>query len=279
MSGGQLPRSVMGKRMLLFAAFFILHFSVLLFVSCERKNNVAVVSTAESGQAKALLQGIWIDSETDEVVFRAKGDTIFYPDSTSMPAYFKIVNDSLVLDKQPYPILKQAANLFYFRNQTGDIVKLRKSDDPNDALYFTHEQAQTLTMVSEIQKCDSVVVYSGQRYHWYIAINPTKYKVTKTIYNNDGVGVENVYYDNIIHISIYRGAERLFSCDYRKQMFDRLIPAEFLKQAILGNMRYGSTDERGFHFDATLCVPDGACYIVSIVIDFAGQSSMELKSA
>ena len=51
----------------------------------------------ENLQAKAMLQGIWVDELTEEVSFRAIGDTIFYPDTTSQPSYFKIVGDSLVL--------------------------------------------------------------------------------------------------------------------------------------------------------------------------------------
>jgi hypothetical protein len=65
-------------------------------------------------------------------------------------------------------------------------------------------------MVSELQKTDSVVFYGGERYHWYIAINPTRYRVMKTTYTDDGMGVENVYYDNIIHVSLYKGAQKLY---------------------------------------------------------------------
>ena len=264
----------MYKKLLSAIVLFVL---VLSQYACQRKSSEAVVISAESKQAKALLQGIWIDAETEEVAFRAKGDTIYYPDSTSLPAYFKIVNDSLVLGKSSYPIVKQAAHLFWFRNQAGDLVKLEKSDNPNDALDFRHEQPRALEMVSELQKTDSVVFYGGERYHWYIAINPTRYRVMKTSYTDDGVGVENVYFDNIIHISVYKGAQKLYSSDFKKQMYADEIPAEFLDQAILGNMQFDSVDERGFHFNATLCIPDGAsCYLVSTDIGFNGQVSKKL---
>ena len=39
----------------------------------------------ESREAKALLQGTWMDNETENVLFRMKGDTVYYSDSTSMP--------------------------------------------------------------------------------------------------------------------------------------------------------------------------------------------------
>ena len=36
----------------------------------------------ESREAKALLQGTWMDNETEDVLFRMKGDTVYYADST-----------------------------------------------------------------------------------------------------------------------------------------------------------------------------------------------------
>ena len=248
-----------------------------VLVSCGHKDGTTASAPVESKQAKALLQGIWVDAETGEVLFRAKGDTIYYPDSTSMPTYFMVADDSLMLGDQHYPIMKQSPHQFWFKNHTGDLVKLNKSDDPNDALIFSHEEPLTLTMVSEMQKKDSVVIFGGQRYHWYIAINPTRYRVAKTTYNDDGVGVENIYYDNIINISIYKGAERLYSSDFKKQMYNTQIPDSFLGQAILGNMEFDHVDEEGFHFNATICVPDGAaCYLVSTDIGFNGDLSMKL---
>ena len=90
-------------------------------------------------------------------------------------------------------------------------------------------------------------------------------------------GGDNVYYDNIIHVSLYNGSKCLFSRDFTKKMFSRIIPAEFLNQAILGNMQYERIDARGCHFNATLCIPDGAnCYMVDVLIGKDGQMSMDL---
>ena len=126
--------------------------------------------------------------------------------------------------------------------------------------------------LNEVVKTDSVVMFGGQRYHWYVAVNPTRYKVQKTSYNDDGVGVENVYYDNIINISLFKGAEKLFSRDFRKQMYIKNVPPRFLDQAILGNMQFDHIDARGFHFNATLCIPDGAsCYLIETLISFNGE--------
>ena len=70
----------------------ILIFATAL-VGCNRQSGS---SPAESQEAKQMLQGVWMDSEGGDVSFRVKGDTIFYSDTTSMPAYFRIIGDSLV---------------------------------------------------------------------------------------------------------------------------------------------------------------------------------------
>ena len=260
-----------------FLSFFSLLMLVVLLASCRQQQRALSESQQESKEAKELMQGIWIDTETEEVVFRVKGDTIYYPDTLSLPAYFRIVGDTIEIGPNHYFIQKQAAHLFWFNNQANDVVKLRKSDDPNDVLAFAHKQGQPLQPLKEVQKTDSVVVFNGERYHWYIAINPTRFRVTKASYSNEGVEVENVYYDNIIHISIYQGSKRLFSSDIKKQNYEAQIPESFLSQSVLGNMEFDRVDGGGFHFNATLCIPDGGtCYLVSTDIGFDGPLEMKL---
>ena len=234
-------------------------------------------SSEESKEAKQMLQGIWVDSETGDVSFQVKGDTIFYSDTTSMPAYFKVVGDSLILGSgTSYGIVKQSPQLFWFSNQNGDLVKLERSTDPVDELEFDHDQPQVLTYTQQVKK-DSVVTYNGERYHWYIAINPTKYKVVKRSYNDDGLEVENVYYDNIMHISVFHGTHQIFSSDFTKQMYEKMVPDGFLDDAILGAMDFDHIDAEGLHFSATLCIPDGAsCYMVDTQIAYTGKQTMSL---
>lgn len=249
----------------------------IMMSSCRTRHQ-DVNERTEDKSAKASLQGVWIDEDTQEVNFRAKGDTIYYPDSTSMPAYFKIVGDTLVMgdSEAKYAIVKQTPHLFWFKNQNGDVVKLQKSDDPSDVSAFAHEQPKVM-ILTEVLKRDTVVMYSGERYHCYVAINPTKYKVRRRTYNDDGVEVDNVYYDYIIHLSIFRGATQLFSRDFNKKMYSRLVPGQFLSQSILSNMTFNKVDSRGFHFDTTVCVPDGAsCYLLDTKVSFDGHMSMEL---
>jgi hypothetical protein len=255
----------------------ILLASVLLLSSCGQKDKT-VKNVAENREAKAMLQGIWVDGDAATVAFKVKGDTIYYPDTTSQPAYFKIVSDTLVLGSRAaqYPVVKQSAHVFWFKNQNGDVVKLTKSSDPNDELAFVQKKDQ-VAMVTEAVKRDTVVMHDGERYHCYIAVNPTKYKVVTAAYNDDGVEVDNVYYDNIIHISVFHGARQLYSRDFNKKMYAQLVPASFLSQSILGNMEFERVDADGFHFSATLCVPDAAsCYKVGTIISKSGKMSMEL---
>lgn len=258
-------------------SFLLVALAILAVVGCRDKH-VDATDAKEDKEAEAMLQGIWVDNDTEEVTFKVKNDTIFYPDSTSLPTVFKIYGDTLVLgNSTKYPIVKQAKHLFWFKNQNGDVIKLKRSDDPDDADIFVHETPHALEVITHVVKKDSVVMYNGERYHWYIAINPTKYKVVRTAYNSDGVGVDNVYYDNIIHVSIFKGAEQIYSRDIKKQMYRRFVPHQFLSQSILSNMGFSHVDAHGFHFDSTICMPDGAsCYMLDTNISFGGKLKMEL---
>lgn len=250
--------------------------AMLLMAGCTGCQSDSQVE--EDREAKDLMQGVWVDAETEDLTFRVSGDTIFYADSTSMPAYFKIVGDSLVLSSgTSYAIEKHTAHIFSFRNQNGDLVTLNKLDDAEtDSLYVRSTTPTVMTYTHQV-KTDSVVSYNGARYHWYIAINPTRYKVVRRTYNDDGMEVENVYYDNIMHISIYNGAQRLYSSDFRKQQYAHLVPVKFLDEAVLANMEFAKADAAGLHFNATLCIPDGAsCYLVETVISYKGEMTMKL---
>ena len=58
---------------------------------------------------------------------------------------------------------------------------------------------------------------------------------------------------------------------------DVIHSAEFLNDAILANMAFSHIDASGLHFNATLCIPDGAtCYMVESTISYTGVLSMQL---
>lgn len=250
----------------------------LTFSSCgNRSASESVTEQEEDRDSKTMLQGVWVDDETEETALLVKGDTIFYSDSTSMPAYFRVIGDSLVLASgAAYNIDRLTENLFWFHNQNGDLVKYRRSSNPDEDTAWVHDTPRIMTYTHQV-KTDSVVSYGGERYHWYIAINPTKYKVVTHSYNDDGLEVENVYYDNIMHISVFNGSRQIFSSDFKKQQYGKLVPAGFLDEAILGAMDFDHIDADGLHFDATLCKPDGAsCYMIDTQIAFTGKLTMKL---
>ena len=246
------------------------------WISCGQQAGKATLP--ESKEAKQLLQGIWSNEDTESVVFQLRGDSVYYPDSTSMPAYFRVYEDTLYIgSKASYHIEKHTEHVLWFKGGDGEIVKLVKDDDSEeDKELFERDKTQILSL-TDVMKKDTVVNYQGKRYHLYIAVNPTKYKVVRHTLNEDGIDVENVYYDNIIHLSIFQGANQLFSRDFRKQQYQQRVPAQFLQQAVLNNMEYSSTDEKGMHVNVSVCTPgDASCYLIEHVISFDGELSTQL---
>ena len=80
-----------------------------------------------------------------------------------------------------------------------------------------------------------------------------------------------------MHIAVFKGAQRLYSSDFHKQQYASKVPKDFLSDAILGNMEYSHIDTEGLHFNATLCIPDGAsCYMVETIVDYQGKMTMKL---
>lgn len=246
-------------------------------IACKEKPAQAG-SPGEDKEAEAMLQGIWVDGDTEMATFKMRADSVFYPDSTAQPSTYKVYGDTLVIGTaQRFPIVKQTPHLLWYKNQNGDVVKLQKSDSVEDSLLFERTKPHGLAVITEVVKRDTVVTHGGEKYHLYIAINPTKYKVTFTTYNTDAIGVENVYYDNIIHLSVYRGATQLFSRDLKKQMYAKYVPAQVLSQSILSDIDFAKADAEGLHFNTTICMPDGAtCYMLDTKVSYGGKLDMEL---
>ena len=248
---------------------------VLTMTACGQPKPVA--EQEESREAKQLLQGVWMEEDSELPVFQMKGDSVYYADSTSMPARFRVVGDTLYIGSENrYFIEKHTEHLLWFRNQSGELMKFEKSDDAEVKDEFEQQKTKILT-ITEVLKRDTVVFYDSQRYHLYIAINPTKYKVSRQAINEDGMEVENVYYDNIIHLSIFQGSTQLFSRDFRKQQYAEKVPAQILQQSVLNNMEFTKVDANGFHFNVSVCVPDDAsCYLIDQMVSFNGKPSVKL---
>jgi len=233
----------------------------------------------ESRQAKAMLQGIWMDEETEDLLFTMKGDTVYYADSTSMPAYFKVVGDTLYIGNNAgYYIEKHTDHTLWFKNKNGELMKLAKSNNEELQVHAEQQQAPpTIQTLIGVLKRDTVVFKDGERYHCYIAINPTRYKVTYHTVNEDGLDVDEVFYDNIVNISIFKGATQIFKRDLHKQDYAKQVKGDYLKKAILNDMNFKVADAEGFHFTASLCQPNGvSCYLVDNIIGEHGGIRFKL---
>ncbi|MFC2489852.1 MAG: DUF4738 domain-containing protein [Prevotella sp.] len=254
--------------------------ATMSIVACGPKTPKNEGKAEEDKEAKQMLQGIWINADDESVAFKVKGDTIFYPDSTSSPAYFQIFRDTLVIhgadDTVKYPIVKQAPHLFMFMNSNGETVKLTLSEDALDKFQFDNNKAQALNQNQLIKK-DTIVSYEDMRYRCYVQVNPTTFKVIKSTYNDEGVEVDNVYHDNIVNLTVYSGANRLYSHDFKKSDFKKFVPQDFLEQAILSDLTLYLVDKDGVHFNALLAMPDSpSYYVVEVSVSPAGKLKMQL---
>lgn len=266
-----------GKLNLLRITYLMVIILLFSFSSC-RHSNKENVEMEENREAKAMLQGIWLEDETDDPKLRVSGDTIYYADRSVAPVYFKIFGDSLVTYggvTNEYKIEKQTPYVFCFHTLSGEEIHLHKAENEVDLSDFLHKG--TVPIYEEVIKKDSVVWYDNHRYHGYVYINPSEIKIVKPGLTGDGVIVDNVYYDNIIHICVYEGKQSLFAKDITKQMFANLIPSDFFKYAVLSNMDFGWVDVKGYHFQANLCIPDEAsCYLVNLTVDKNGKIDYKL---
>lgn len=263
-------------------SIYIVLISVCLFlVGCGNKTKSGELSTKENKEAKQLLQGVWINEDNGDVVFRAEGDTIYFPDSSVMPLYFGVVGDTLVMTCEnvaKYAIKKLTSNLFIFINQTGETVRVVKSNDKGYLKMFQRDSVMTFNQ-QQLIKRDTVVYFNSDKYHCYIQVNPTSYKVLKASYNDDGMEIDNVYYDNILHISVYQDANKIYSSNVVKKDFSSLIDSTFLDRSILNDMSYMSIDNEGVHFSAFLGIPNSSSsFIVEYVITYEGKVIKRIKN-
>lgn len=225
----------------------------------------------------SLLQGIWLDDFSESPVFRIEGDTLFYIGESFNQFPFIIHNDSLLIcgkDTNCYRISVLEDNYLELFQYDGQNLCLHKSDSAFSALML-HEME--VPQVSEVLEKDAIFFYNGHRYRGYSYINPTQIKFYRNAISDDGFEIENVFYDNIIHICVYEGKVRLYSKDINKQMFAEVVPQEFIDFALLSDMDFAGVDDNGFIYIATLCIPDDAqCYMIKLTIDKDKKLSLSL---
>ena len=69
---------------------------VVSLASCSNRQN-GEVSVKEDLTAKQLLQGIWVNDETEMPLMRIEGDTVYYANPQSAPVSFKVVHDTIYI--------------------------------------------------------------------------------------------------------------------------------------------------------------------------------------
>ena len=97
-------------------------------------------------------------------------------------------------------------------------------------------------------------------------------KVTRPTYSDEGFKLDNVYYDNVIHICVYEGKNKLFGKDIYKKDFMDVVPEEFLQWAILSDMDFMGVNEKGYQYQATVSIPNEiTSYVINLSISTDGQ--------
>ena len=89
--------------------------------------------------------------------------------------------------------------------------------------------------------------------------------------------MDNIYFDNTIHLSVYKGGARLYSHDFYKKDFARLVPQDFLKQSVLSDMLFNYSDTAAVHYNALLAIPDTpGSYIVDVAVGYKGGMKLNI---
>lgn len=232
----------------------------------------------EDLQAKATLQGIWVDDGGEALQFRADGDSLYYPGRESRPLYFKFVGGQLMIcgaDTIAYKVDCLEQDRFWYHSITGELIKLHRSEYELDSLEFLDVLREPVALYDSVVKKDSVILFDQHRYHGYVYINPSTMRVFKTSYNENGMKIEQAFYDNVVHICVYEGQTSLYAKDFTKKDFESVIEPDFLYSAVLGDMDFIDVDERGFWYEASLCIPnEPSCYQVFILITHEGEMSV-----
>lgn len=249
------------------------------FVACQSK--VADVPKKEyDAHAKQQLQGTWINELEGNVVFRFRGDSVFYDDSLSNPTVFYVIHDTLFIENHPltaYVVKRLNSSELEFVNSEGDIVTLQKSKRLSASESGNASNVATgLNQGKKIKK-DTILVSGSKRYHAYTQVNPTTYRVYRQSINSDGIKVESVYYDNIVYIALYDGQRKIYGSNITKQDFLKLVPESYISQAILSDVKVENVRTNGVRFVAVLTIPDGYTnYRVNIDIDDSGKKKLSL---
>lgn len=257
--------------------FLFILILLLAVVSCHRSTDT---SAYENKEAKQMLQGIWVDDENENAVFWAKGDSIFYPDSSSQPAKFWIYGDSLYLqgsELSHYKITKQAEHLFKFINEMGDEVKLTKDVGETLREQFNVYRPYAMNLFRTIHS-DTLLYADGKRWQVKVNIAPTTDKVMKTDINDVGLQIDNLYLDNKAHVTVLFDGVEIYSHDFIKGEFERYLPKDLVAKSMLRDIEFDRADASDVYLDATVGIPDAtSSYVIEVRVQRDGRIAMRVK--
>ena len=252
---------------------------LICLTACSTPKSKTSIDENEDREAKSLLQGLWMDEATETLLWRIEGDTIYYMDARIAPLAFKVVGDSMkTYGSMPaaYYIRKQGEFAFWIQSSMGETLRLSKVEDEVESVAFTTGMEEKSTTPEVLQK-DHIITYNNVRYRGYVYINPTQIKVYNPEITEEGLEIDNVYYDNIIHICVYEGTKKLFGKDIKKEDFKDILPDEYCQRAILSDMDFIGVNASGYQYQATVCIPNSAgCYLIHISIHRNGDMEYEL---
>lgn len=259
---------------------------LLMLAACNSNTGPAAPQADEEDtQAKQLLQGIWVNEDDENPLFYMQGDSVYFPDNAGEPQHFAVITDTLIIygtNHTKYPIERLADHLFIFRNQTGETIRLVKIDDGSYDSFFMTSSSRTTETTAELNqrrtlRTDTVVMAGDERYHCYLQVNPTTYKVYKSVYNDEGVEMENIYYDNTIYLAIFSGAQKLYSHEFTKADFAGHISEDILRQTILNDISIDKVAPTQISYRAQLALPDTpTSYILQVVVTLSPTPAMTI---
>ena len=248
---------------------FIFGLLVVLLASCTNvSTKVSKAKRATDPNVKSQLQGVWLDSNTESPVLKFTGDSLLFASKSDVLMPYLVVDDTLFVRgvrTVSYQILDRTEHSLSIKTPMGDEVSLYK--DEQGSITIEQPAYPSAAPVTSVVKKDKVIMSGNNRYHGYVTINPTSIKVVRPGVTEDGFTVDNVYYDNIIHICVYKGKEELCGKDIKRAMFEGIVPTEFLSVSILEDMSFMGVKDDRFLFRAVLRVPDGPCYYSQVLID------------
>ena len=260
--------------------FLFLLLVALAVCSCHRYDSNYSWRHQDS-DAKQLLQGLWMDADEGAPAFLADGDSVFFPDTTSMPMRFWIYKDSLYLQgsvTSHYLITKQAEHVLRFVNQSGEEVKLLKSDDKEKQSLCRQERPYALNIFRTLKTDTTEMVHAGCIYDSHIVVEPTSNRVMASLFNEQGLRVDNMYLDNEARVRILLNKKPLYEHNFRKQEFSTYVPKEFLDKSILRNVFFDRADTAAIYLDAVIGVPDAtSAFVVEMKISKSGKLTKNLK--